>query len=56
LEIFSAFANERGVTPSQLAIAWVLARGRDIVPLIGTRSRRSPRRCGWGAHMPMLGR
>jgi aryl-alcohol dehydrogenase-like predicted oxidoreductase len=40
METFRGLATEKGVTPSQLAIAWVLARGRDIVPLIGTRSRQ----------------
>jgi aryl-alcohol dehydrogenase-like predicted oxidoreductase len=39
METFRGLATEKGVTPSQLAIAWVQARGRDIVPLIGTRSR-----------------
>jgi aryl-alcohol dehydrogenase-like predicted oxidoreductase len=29
----------RGVTTAQLAIAWVLARGGDIIPLIGTKRR-----------------
>jgi len=32
-------ATGRGVTPTQLAIAWVLSRGDDIVPLIGARTR-----------------
>jgi len=32
-------AAERKVTPSQLAIAWVLARGSFIVPVIGARTR-----------------
>jgi len=32
-------AYEKGVTPAQLAIAWVLSRGTDIVPLIGARTR-----------------
>ena len=32
-------AAEHGVRPTQLAIAWVLAKGRDIVPLIGSRTR-----------------
>jgi aryl-alcohol dehydrogenase-like predicted oxidoreductase len=32
-------AQERGVTTAQLAIAWVLAQGSDIVPLIGTKRR-----------------
>ncbi len=32
-------AGEKGVTPSQLAIAWVLAKGDFIVPVIGARKR-----------------
>ena len=39
LSSFNAIARERGVTPSQLAIGWVLARGEHIVPLIGSRTR-----------------
>ncbi|MDQ2872279.1 MAG: aldo/keto reductase [Candidatus Eremiobacteraeota bacterium] len=31
-------ARERNVTPAQLAIAWVLAQGSDIVPIPGTKS------------------
>jgi aryl-alcohol dehydrogenase-like predicted oxidoreductase len=34
-----AVADELGVTVAQVAIAWVLARGEDIVPLIGARTR-----------------
>jgi aryl-alcohol dehydrogenase-like predicted oxidoreductase len=30
-------AAEKGCTPSQLALAWVLARGDDIVPIPGTK-------------------
>src|SRR3954451_25167668 len=30
-------AREKGVTPAQLAIAWVLARGNDVVPIPGSR-------------------
>jgi aryl-alcohol dehydrogenase-like predicted oxidoreductase len=33
-------AEEKGATPAQLAIAWVLARGDDIVPIPGTKRRR----------------
>jgi aryl-alcohol dehydrogenase-like predicted oxidoreductase len=33
-------AAERGVTPGQLALAWLLARGDDIVPIPGTKQRR----------------
>jgi aryl-alcohol dehydrogenase-like predicted oxidoreductase len=33
----TALADERGVSAAQLAIAWVLAQGDDIVPLVGAR-------------------
>jgi aryl-alcohol dehydrogenase-like predicted oxidoreductase len=32
-------ANEKRVTVAQLAIAWVMAQGKDIIPLVGARSR-----------------
>jgi aryl-alcohol dehydrogenase-like predicted oxidoreductase len=32
-------ANGKGVTPAQLAIAWVLAQGQDLVPIPGTKRR-----------------
>jgi aryl-alcohol dehydrogenase-like predicted oxidoreductase len=32
-------AQEKGITPSQLALAWVLAQGDDIVPIPGTKRR-----------------
>ena len=30
-------ARDKGATPAQLALAWLLARGRDIVPIPGTK-------------------
>ena len=33
-------ADERGATPGQVALAWVLAQGDDIVPIPGTKRRR----------------
>ncbi|MEH6486198.1 MULTISPECIES: aldo/keto reductase [Pseudomonas] len=33
-------AADKGVQPSQLALAWVLAQGDDIVPIPGTKRRR----------------
>jgi aryl-alcohol dehydrogenase-like predicted oxidoreductase len=33
-------AEEKGATPSQLALAWVLAQGEDIVPIPGTKRVR----------------
>ena len=32
-------ASEKGCTPAQLALAWLLARGPDIVPIPGTKRR-----------------
>jgi aryl-alcohol dehydrogenase-like predicted oxidoreductase len=32
-----AIAREKGVTPSQLALAWLLAQGSDVVPIPGTK-------------------
>jgi len=33
-------AREKGCQPSQLALAWVLAQGNDIVPIPGTKRRK----------------
>ncbi|MGH9640429.1 MAG: aldo/keto reductase, partial [Bryobacteraceae bacterium] len=32
-------AAGKGCTPAQLALAWVLARGEDIIPIPGTKRR-----------------
>jgi aryl-alcohol dehydrogenase-like predicted oxidoreductase len=34
-----AIAEEKGVTPAQLALAWVLYQGKDLVPIPGTKRR-----------------
>ena len=39
VEAFAALATEKGLTPAQLAFAWVLAHGEDVIPLIGARRR-----------------
>ena len=33
-------ARERGAAPSQIALAWLLAQGEDIVPIPGTKQRK----------------
>jgi aryl-alcohol dehydrogenase-like predicted oxidoreductase len=33
-------AADKGCTPAQLALAWVLAQGEDIVPIPGTKQRK----------------
>src|SRR6185437_4621511 len=39
LDTLTELAEEKGVKPGQLALAWVLAQGTDIVPIPGTKRR-----------------
>jgi aryl-alcohol dehydrogenase-like predicted oxidoreductase len=39
VEALRTIADDKGVSVAQIAIAWVLARGEDIVPLVGARTR-----------------
>jgi aryl-alcohol dehydrogenase-like predicted oxidoreductase len=39
LGTIEAIATEKGVKPGQIALAWVLAQGDDIVPIPGTKRR-----------------
>jgi aryl-alcohol dehydrogenase-like predicted oxidoreductase len=39
IEVLRRIAAGKGLAPSQLAIAWVLAKGTSIVPVIGARTR-----------------
>jgi aryl-alcohol dehydrogenase-like predicted oxidoreductase len=38
-EAFAMLAAQRECTPAQLALAWVLAQGEDIIPIPGTKKR-----------------
>ena len=40
VEEINAIASEKRCAPSQLALAWVLAQGKDIVPIPGTKRRK----------------
>ena len=40
IALLNDFAASKGATPSQLAIAWVLAKAESIVPILGARKRR----------------
>jgi aryl-alcohol dehydrogenase-like predicted oxidoreductase len=40
VEELKQLAAEKALTPAQMAIAWVLAKGRRIVPVIGARTRK----------------
>jgi aryl-alcohol dehydrogenase-like predicted oxidoreductase len=37
---FAAIAQKKDCTPAQLALAWVLAQGDDIIPIPGTKKRK----------------
>lgn len=39
VERIKAIANEKNATASQLALAWVMAQGKDLVPIPGTKRR-----------------
>jgi aryl-alcohol dehydrogenase-like predicted oxidoreductase len=39
-EAVKELASEKGVTPAQLALAWVLSEGKDVVPIPGTKRVR----------------
>jgi len=40
VDALEKLAKQKSVTAAQLAIAWVVAQGEDIIPLIGTKSRK----------------
>jgi aryl-alcohol dehydrogenase-like predicted oxidoreductase len=40
LKEVETLATEKGATPGQIALAWVMAQGNDIVPIPGTKRRR----------------
>src|SRR3990172_12406531 len=37
---FEELAREKGATPAQLALAWLMAQGTDIIPIPSSKSRR----------------
>jgi aryl-alcohol dehydrogenase-like predicted oxidoreductase len=39
IERLRVFAEQKGISVAQLAVAWVLSRGKDIIPLVGARRR-----------------
>jgi aryl-alcohol dehydrogenase-like predicted oxidoreductase len=40
VEAVREMAAQKGVSPGQLALAWVMGQGRDVVPIPGTKRRR----------------
>ncbi len=43
VRVLDAIAEHKGTRTSQVAIAWVLSRGEDVVPLLGSRNRQQLR-------------
>jgi aryl-alcohol dehydrogenase-like predicted oxidoreductase len=41
VDLIQSLAQQKGVTASQLALAWLLHRGQDIVPIPGTTQRKN---------------
>src|SRR5580693_668892 len=40
VERLEAIAKRKGATPGQLALAWILAQGDDVIPIPGTKRRK----------------
>lgn len=40
IEEFGVFAKSKNATPAQIALAWVLTQGDDIIPIPGTKKRK----------------
>jgi aryl-alcohol dehydrogenase-like predicted oxidoreductase len=40
VETVRSLAEEKGATPAQIALAWVHSRGKDVIPIPGTKRRR----------------
>src|SRR5437660_6076995 len=49
-------AREKQITPGQLALAWLLARGPDVVPIPGTKQRRYLEENAGAATITLTGR
>ena len=56
VDALASFAQSRSMTVAQLALAWLLAQGDDVVPIPGTRkAQRGTRKC-CGYALPPRGR
>lgn len=40
VKALETFAKDKGITPAQLSLAWLLAQGEDILPIPGTKRRK----------------
>jgi aryl-alcohol dehydrogenase-like predicted oxidoreductase len=40
VEVVRGIGAKRGATPAQIALAWILHKGEDIVPIPGTKRRK----------------
>jgi aryl-alcohol dehydrogenase-like predicted oxidoreductase len=37
---YEKFARDKGATPAQLALAWLMAQGQDVIPIPSNKSRK----------------
>jgi aryl-alcohol dehydrogenase-like predicted oxidoreductase len=37
---FEAIAREKSLTPAQLSLAWLMAQGKDVIPIPSSKSRK----------------
>ena len=49
VDALAEFAREKNATPAEIALAWVMSRGEDIVPVMGARNRTQLEECIRGA-------
>lgn len=53
VERLGEMAKKKGVTPSQLSVAWVLAQGEDFIPIPGTKRVKSIEENAEAAHVKL---
>ncbi|MFC8520639.1 aldo/keto reductase [Streptomyces sp. NPDC057257] len=53
IQALTTLAQSKGIAVTQLALAWLLAQGEDIVPIPGTRSPRRLEENVAAAHVPL---
>jgi aryl-alcohol dehydrogenase-like predicted oxidoreductase len=51
VDALAEFAREKNATPAEIALAWVMSRGEDIVPVMGARKRTQLDECIRGAEL-----
>ncbi|KAI0471002.1 aldo-keto reductase [Xylariaceae sp. FL0804] len=53
VDLLASIAKEKGCTPGQLSLAWVLAQGEDFIPIPGTKRLKYLEENAGGAHVSL---